>query len=235
MISPSQRPYFLINAAMSADGKLSTFERKQVRISGKNDFERVDELRAKSDAIMVGIGTVLADDPSLTVKSEERRQNRRNAGKEENPIRIIADSKARTPLEADIFKKGAGRKIIAVSRAAPPERVTALSQMPETTILTAGIGRLDLAETALQLKREGIESVMVEGGATLNYGLISAGLVDEIKIFVGNKIIGGKNAPTLVDGDGFSEEQIRTLSLKSAEKMDEGLLLTWKINRDEKS
>ena len=69
-----ERPFVFINAAMSADGKISTVKRTQTRISGTEDFERVDSLRARSDAIMVGIGTVLADNSSLTVKSEKRRE-----------------------------------------------------------------------------------------------------------------------------------------------------------------
>jgi len=70
---------------MSADGKIATIERKQTRISGNLDFDRMDELRASSDAIMVGIGTVLSDNPSLTVKSKERKEKRRNMGLSENP------------------------------------------------------------------------------------------------------------------------------------------------------
>jgi len=130
------RPFIFINSAMSADGKLSTKERKQVRISGKQDFERVDELRAQADAIMVGIGTVLADDPSLTVKSPERRATRKAAGREENPIRIIVDSSARIPLDADIFKKGEGKRIIAVSKSAPPEKVRDLEKKSSKPVKT---------------------------------------------------------------------------------------------------
>ena len=74
------RPYVIVNIAMSADGKISTRERRQVRISGAQDFTRVDRLKAGCDAVMVGIGTVLADDPSLTVKSEECRKYRRKQG-----------------------------------------------------------------------------------------------------------------------------------------------------------
>src|SRR6056297_2383043 len=120
------KPFVFINSAMSADGKISTKERKQVRISGSIDFERMDGLRAGSDAIMVGIGTVLADDPSLTVKSEERRRERKNAGLFENPIRVVIDSKARTPINADIFIKGEGQRIIVVSNSAPKDRVEKL-------------------------------------------------------------------------------------------------------------
>ena len=229
MIQKSDRPYIFINSAMSADGKLSTFERKQVKISGKGDFDRVDELRAGTDAIMVGIGTMLADNPSLTVKSEQRRMKRTAAGKEENPIRVIVDSKAKTPTDADIFKKGAGKKIIVVSESAPKDKINVLSKMPETKVIVAGEKRVNLEEMTVQLKKEGISRLMVEGGATLNYGLISAGLADELKIFVGNLIIGGKTAPTFADGDGFSEENIKKLTLESCEQIEDGVLLTWKM------
>jgi len=232
MLSKSARPYIFINSAMSADGKLSTFERKQVRISGKTDFDRVDELRAGADAIMVGIGTMLADNPSLTVKSEKRREARKDVGKEENPIRIIVDSKAKTPTDADIFKKGIGKKIIVVSNAAPKDKTEALSKMSETKVIIAGDEQVNLEEMAVQLKKEGIHRLMVEGGATLNYGLISAGLADELKIFVGNLVIGGKTAPTFADGDGFSEEKIKKLKLDSAEPIEDGILLTWKVSED---
>lgn len=230
MVSSADRPYIFINSAMSADGKLSTFERRQVKISGKADFDRVDALRAGTDAIMVGIGTVLTDDPSLTVKSEQRRRERAAAGKDENPVRVIVDSRARTPADADIFKKGKGKKIIVVSESAPKEKTETLSKMPDTKVIVAGSEQVNLEEMAVQLKKEGIERLMVEGGATLNYGLISAGLADELMIFVGNLIIGGKNAPTFADGDGFSEERIKKLTLESAERIEDGILLRWKVN-----
>ncbi len=130
------RPFVFINAAMSADGKIATVERKQTKVSGSLDFDRMDELRAASDAIMVGIGTVLSDNPSLTVKSAKRRDRRRAQGFDENPVRIVVDSYARTPPDADIFRKGAGKKIIAVTENAPKERMQLLSQRAE--IITAG-------------------------------------------------------------------------------------------------
>lgn len=221
------RPFIFINSAMSADGKLSTTERKQVRISGKLDFERVDELRARADAIMVGIGTVLSDDPSLTVKSPERKAARRAAEKSENPARIIVDSTARTPLDADIFKKGEGIRIVAVSNSAPAENVQKLEE--KALIIKTGVDKVDLRELAGELKEMGINTLMVEGGATLNWGMLSAGLVDEIYTFVGNLIIGGATAPTFTDGEGFSEDELLELELISSEKIENGVLLKWKV------
>jgi 2,5-diamino-6-(ribosylamino)-4(3H)-pyrimidinone 5'-phosphate reductase len=221
------KPFIFINSAMSADGKLSTKERKQVRISGKLDFERVDELRAQADAVMVGIGTVLSDDPSLTVKSPERKAARKAIGKSENPARIVVDSAARTPLDADIFKKGEGIRIIAVSNAAPAESVEKLEK--KALVIKTGTNKVYLPELAVKLKEIGINTLMVEGGATLNWGMLSAGLVDEIYTFVGNLIIGGATAPTFTDGEGFSETELLELELISAEKIEDGILLKWKV------
>ncbi len=220
------RPFVFINAAMSADGKIATIERKQTRISGSFDFDRMDELRATSDAIMVGIGTVLSDNPSLTVKSAKRRDRRRAQGFDENPVRIVVDSYARTPPDADIFRKGAGKKIIAVTENAPKERVQLLSQRAE--IITAGEKSVNLEKLLSELKSRGIQCLMVEGGATLNWGLISGGLVDEIYTFIGNIIIGGEAAPTLADGEGFITGFCR-LTLLSCEKMEDGTLVKWKV------
>ncbi|MBU4373493.1 MAG: 2,5-diamino-6-(ribosylamino)-4(3H)-pyrimidinone 5'-phosphate reductase [Euryarchaeota archaeon] len=223
---PAERPFVFINAAMSADGKIATIERRQTRISGSHDIDRVDELRASSDAVMVGIGTILSDNPSLTVKSEKRREKRRADGRDENPVRIVVDSMARTPLDADIFKKGEGKRIIAVSESAPPEKVKQLAKRADIIIL--GEKSVNLKKLLEELKKRGVDRLMVEGGATLNWGLISAGLVDEIYTFIGNIIIGGRNAPTLVDGDGCISEFCKLL-LISCERPEEGVLVKWKV------
>ena len=222
----SSRPFVFINAAMSADGKIATIERKQTRISGNLDFDRMDELRATSDAIMVGIGTVLSDNPSLTVKSAQRRDMRREKGLPENPVRIVVDSLARTPVDADIFKKGEGKRSIAVTEIAPQERINKLAERAE--IITAGKKTVDLEKLLIELKSRGIDRLMVEGGATLNWGLISGGLVDELYTFIGNIIIGGCTSPTLVDGEGFKNDFCR-LTLLSCEKIEDGVLLRWKV------
>ena len=224
------KPFVFINAAMSADGKISTVERRQTRISGERDFDRVDSLRAECDAIMVGIGTVLADNPSLTVKSEKRREERRKARKDENPLRIVVDNKARTPVDAEILNKGEGKRIIAVSKQAIVEDVERLGEKAE--ILICGKEEVNLKNLLYLLWQRGVSRLMVEGGATLNWSLISQGLVDEIYTYVGNMIIGGENAPTLVDGRGFVvEDAMVKLELLSAEKMDEGILLRWHVSK----
>nr|AAU84105.2 putative hydrolases of the HAD superfamily [uncultured archaeon GZfos37B2] len=195
------RPYVFINAAMSADGKISAYTRKQIPISGEVDFRRVDRLKYGADAIMVGIGTVLTDNPSLTVKSEELRKERRDLGTDENPIRIVADSLARTPVDADILMKGAGRRIILVSESAPGVRLDRLREAG-AEIVVAGEHRIDLASALGRLYEMGVRRMMVEGGGSLNWSLLYQGLVDAVYVYVGNMILGGESSPTLTDGTG---------------------------------
>ncbi len=217
------RPTVIINSAISADGKISSFQRRQVRISGKADLERVDALRAESDAIMVGMGTVLADDPGLRVKSEKLRKERVDQGKSENPLRVVADSLARTPTSAQVLGEGC---IIAVSAAAPQDHLAKLTGRCE--VVKCGDRRVDLRELLMILHKKGVMRLMVEGGGTLNWSMVSEGLVDEIYTYIGALIIGGKDAPTLMDGTGYASNFPR-LKLISVEKLDDGALLRWRL------
>jgi len=226
------RPYVVVNVAISADGKISTRERRQVKISGKQDFVRVDRLKAGSDAVMVGIGTVLADDPSLTVKAEECRTRRLNRGVDEHPVRIVVDSNARIPLKASILHKGRGKRIVAVSRRADPQKIAALQQ--NATVIIAGENEVDLPLLMDKLGDMGIQRVMVEGGGTLIAGLISTGQVNEIYTFIGNMIIGGKDSPTFVDGEGFlMESDFCRLTLIEMHRIESGVLLHWNVEKPE--
>jgi 2,5-diamino-6-(ribosylamino)-4(3H)-pyrimidinone 5'-phosphate reductase len=213
---------------MSADGKISTRERRQVKISGAADFLRVDRLRAASDGVMVGIGTVLADDPSLTVKSDELKRERKAKGRNEHPIRVIVDSNAKIPPTASVLTKGEGTRVIGVSRQADPAKVAELRKM--ATVVISGDREVDLAQLLCELGAMGVQNLMVEGGGNLIAGLFSANLVDEIYTFVGNIIIGGRDAPTPVDGSGFFEDtEFTRLTLHEFFLTDDGILLHWKV------
>ncbi len=217
------RPFVFINSAMSADGKISTTLRKQVRISGPDDLKRVDTLRARSDAVMVGIGTIIADDPKLTIKSEALKATRAQQGKPANPLRVVVDSNARTPLNASVIGT---HTLIAVSQKAPPHAVNALSKKAE--VFQAGKPVVDLVALLSELKQRGVNSLMVEGGARLNFALLELGLVDGLYTYVGNIVIGGDKAPTLADGVGFTANFV-TLDLRELSRMDDGLLIRWRV------
>ena len=222
------RPYVVVNIAMSADGKITTRERRQVRISGAQDFTRVDRLKAGCDAVMVGIGTVLADDPSLTVKSEECRNYRRKQGWDDHPVRIVVDSTGRIPPYASILHKGDGKRVVAVSRRADATKISLLEK--KATVIIAGEDEVDLCALMNELGAMGIHRVLVEGGGTLIAGLIEAGLVNEIYTFIGNIIIGGKDAPTFTEGEGFIlESAFPRLTLLEARRIEQGILLHWNV------
>lgn len=228
-----QRPFVFLNLAMSADGKIATRERRQIRISGVQDLERVDELRASSDAVMVGIGTVLSDDPSLTVKSERRRKRRKEERGSENPMRVVVDSTARIPLDAQVLHRGEGKRVVALSELASAERMRALAQLEDVEVVVAGKQQVDLAHLLAHLWERGVRRLMVEGGGTLAWGLVSEGLVDEMCTYVGSLVIGGRDAPTPVDGVGFDDAHVRRLELVSSERLDDGVLLRWRFKGGE--
>lgn len=218
--------HVVVNAAMSADGKLSSRRREQLAISGDEDFARVDRLRAKSDAIVVGVGTVLADDPHLTVKDDALRERRRDDGRPASPARVVVDSSGRTPTDAAVLDDAA-TTYLCLSEAAPVDRRLALAEHAE--LLTAGDDRVDLLRAFGALQEQGLERIMVEGGGELIFSLFEAGLVDELRTFVGPTLIGGRDAPTLADGEGFVAA-FPTLELDAVDRLDGGVLLTWKTN-----
>ncbi|MDR3074889.1 MAG: dihydrofolate reductase family protein [Candidatus Methanoplasma sp.] len=204
------RPFVHVNCAMSADGKIAGADRKQVRISSDEDKNRVRNLRKKYDAILVGVGTVLADDPHLTVKELDYNTN---------PIRIVIDPRGRTPDDAMVLDERAPT-VMVTSRECDREWDC------EETIRFGG--ELRLSEILGILAEDiGIESILVEGGGETIAHFFREGLVDRYTVFVGGSIIGGRTAPTPVDGDGWVAEGGVDLVLRDTEVLGNGVVLTF--------
>jgi 2,5-diamino-6-(ribosylamino)-4(3H)-pyrimidinone 5'-phosphate reductase len=217
--------YVVANAAVSVDGKLSTRERRQVAISGPADFDRVDRLRAAADAVLVGVGTVLADDPSLTLDEEDRRVQRLRNGRPGNPARAVLDTRARTPTDARVLDDAATTHLV-VGEDADEARVTALESAGATVHrVAAPDDRVDARAALAALEDAGVDRLFVEGGGEVFFSLFDAGLVDELTVYVGSTLIGGRDAPTLVDGEGFLDP--RDLTLTGVERLDDGVVLSY--------
>ena len=190
-------PFTVLKTAMTLDGKIATATGDSQWITNEASRLRVHEMRDRSDAILVGIGTELHDDPSLTTRLPGV------PGK--NPIRIIVDSQARTPLDAHVVTDGAAKTIVATTEAAPKERVEAL-QSAGVEVLACGSGpEVNLRVLMQELGKREITSVFVEGGGSIAFSLLAASLVDKVHAFVAPKIVGGADAKTPVEGAGFQK------------------------------
>jgi 2,5-diamino-6-(ribosylamino)-4(3H)-pyrimidinone 5'-phosphate reductase len=216
----------VVNAATSVDGKLSSRRREQVAISGPADFSRVDRLRADADAVMVGVGTVLADDPHLTLDGLALQADRSADGQPPQPARVVADSRGRTASEAEVLDDAAVTYVLVAEVADEASRERLREAGAE--LVVAGEQQVDLPVALAELEDRGVERLMVEGGGELLYSLFAAELVDELSVFVGGRIIGGRDAPTLVDGEGFVDD-FPELSLADVERMDDGVVLHWTV------
>jgi 2,5-diamino-6-(ribosylamino)-4(3H)-pyrimidinone 5'-phosphate reductase len=215
------RPYTFINIAMTADGKIDTFERKGAAISSPEDKQRVDELRAAADGILVGGRTLLEEQPRLTVKSEALREGRVRQGRSPNPVKVGVATRADISLNSDFIKVGDARKVIFTTSQ------TSISQLENLRALGIEVfvdesSRVDLNKMMLTLKKIGIDHLMVEGGGTINFELMRLGLVDEVLIYVAPMIFGGAGAPTLADGAGLVRESAMEMKLADIERWDDG-------------
>jgi len=177
----------------------------------------------------VGVGTVLADDPHLTLDEEDRRVGRLQSGRSGDPARVVVDSTGRTPTDARILDDAATTYLL-VSAATDRDRRTALADAG-AEVIVAGEERVDVAEGVEKLADRGVERLMVEGGGEVIFSCFEAGLVDELHVYVGSLVIGGRDAPTLADGAGFVEE-FPDLTLTGTERFDDGVVLSYEVGDD---
>jgi 2,5-diamino-6-(ribosylamino)-4(3H)-pyrimidinone 5'-phosphate reductase len=189
----------IVNTAMTADGKIATAFGDS-RISSQEDLRRLHKLRSSVDAIVVGISTVIVDNPRLSVRLVKKNKDK---GKAKDPARIIIDSTARIPLDSKILQSAHKIKtIVAVSKRASRIKIHNIEGRGATVVI-AGKETVDLRTVFLFLKRLGYKRILVEGGGELNWSLLRLGMVDELVITISPIIVGGRDATTLVEGKGF--------------------------------
>jgi 2,5-diamino-6-(ribosylamino)-4(3H)-pyrimidinone 5'-phosphate reductase len=187
-------PSVKINAAMTIDGKIATVSGDS-KISSREDLNRVHELRSSVDAIMVGISTVLVDNPMLSVRLPKRLGA--------DPVRIIVDSMARIPPTSRILRTAHNRiTIVAVTNRAPASKIKKIQDCG-ALVIVAGSQIVDLRDVLSIVHRIGIETILVEGGGELNWSLLRRGLVSELIVTIAPLIAGGRTATTLVEGEGY--------------------------------
>ncbi|MBI9059073.1 MAG: bifunctional diaminohydroxyphosphoribosylaminopyrimidine deaminase/5-amino-6-(5-phosphoribosylamino)uracil reductase RibD [Labilibaculum sp.] len=220
----NKQPYVVMKTAMTLDGKIASHTGDSRWVSNPNSRKRVHELRNELSAIMIGVDTVIADDPILTTRLE---------GKDgRNPIRIVVDSKARIPLESKILNScDQAKTMLAVTEKADSNKLKEIEELGNVILkVKSSNGRVDLKDLMIKLGEEGIDGVLLEGGAILNFSSLQAGVVDEVMSFIAPKIIGGANAKTPVGGLGI-EKMKDAIELENIEikQLGNDLMLTGKI------
>lgn len=187
-------PFVTLKFAMTLDGKIATHTGDSKWVSCDESRKIVHRLRERSDAVLVGIGTVLADDPELTARVGRRVTY---------PTRVVVDSKALTPPSARLLAQIGGETIIAVTSSATDERIGNLKQAGARIVLMEGAdGRVSLPGLMKTLGEMGITSILMEGGGRITSSALDAGIVDKVIVFVAPKIVGGESARTPVEGVG---------------------------------
>ena len=225
------RPFVFINVAMTADGKIDTFARKGAAISSLRDKERVDQLRAGSDAVMVGGKTLLSEHPKLTVKSEALRAERVARGLSPNPIKVGVVTKADLNPHSKFLYEGNAKVVIFTTYQTSKDKLVFLRSQG-ADVYADYQNKVDLNNALATLRELGVQRLMVEGGATLNFELLRLGLVDEVMVYVAPLIFVGASAPALAAGSGLERSAAIPLKLIRCESWDDGgIFLNYQIER----
>lgn len=188
------QPFLILKAAMTMDGKIATANGESRWITGDKARRQVHRVRSKVDAVMVGIGTVLHDDPQLTARLPGRAVRQ--------PVRVVLDSSLRIPPEAKILSKQVrGEVILATTVDAPKGRIEKLQRLGATVlVLPAERGRVSMRACLMELGKRGVTSVLLEGGSEVNASALQAGLVHRLQLYVAPSILGGQDTKGIVGG-----------------------------------
>jgi len=217
-------PFVVMKSAMSLDGKIATATGHSQWISCTESRQYVHALRNELMGIMVGVNTVITDDPELTTRMD--------GVKGRNPIRIVVDSKGRIPLSAKMLKDGSlNPVIIATTSGFPEEKRLSLEQSGHKVLtLPERYGHVDLQKLMHELGELGIDSILLEGGGTLNESALKNGIVDEIQFIIAPLLLGGRDAISPVEGAGFNtvDEGIR-LDQMTTHQMGKDILMTARV------
>lgn len=207
--------------AMTADGKIATRTGASKWITGEAARERVQRSRHKYMGIMAGAGTVLADNPRLTCRLEGMR----------SPVRIICDTHLRTPLESEVVQTAREVPTILAAAAEGAEKRKAFEEYGcQVMVLPTEGGHISLRDLMQKLGAQGIDSILLEGGAMLNYSALKSGIVNEVEVYIAPKLFGGAEAKSPVAGLGVAlPEEAFLLKNPKIEQIGEDILVNWEV------
>jgi len=215
-----KRPYVIVNCAASADGKIALPSRKQLRISSDEDIERMYRIRNECDAILVGINTILSDNPKLTIKEKYVKNPKQ-------PLRVILDSKCRIPNNALVLNNASKTLIITTKsyeKRYEGEHIEVIGCRANKK------GHVDIECVMELLYQKGIKKLLVEGGGTIIWNFLQKRFVDDLFIYIGPYIVGGKITPTVADGPGIkNKDELIPLKIINVDRLGSGILTHYKL------
>lgn len=222
-----ERPYILLSCGMSIDGYLSGATEQRLLLSNDADFDRVDAVRAESDAILVGARTVRRDNPRLLVRSQVRRDERAARGLRPSPIKVTVTGRAWLDACADFFAAGDTEKIVYCATAAVDDAHARLGRV--ATVVDGG-QPVDLHRLTEDLYTRGVRRLMVEGGGTMHTQFLTAGLADELHLVVAPFFVGDSQARRFVSDGHFPWNPDRRATLAEVRQIGDVVLLRYALS-----
>ena len=222
------RPYVLVSCAASVDGYIDDSTDQRLMLSDDADFDRVDQLRADSDAILVGATTLRRDDPRLEVRSTGRRGERIAQGATANPVKVVVTKSGKLSPDLRLWHSGGG-KIVYCPDAAVPKAQAALGDLAQVVGLGDG---LDFGTLLDDLGGRNVRRLMVEGGTTVITAFLTADLVDELRLAIAPFFVGDSQAPRLVHPGRFPDGPARRMRLVDVHAAGDMAVLTYTADRD---
>lgn len=224
----SGRCFISLNMAMTADGKTTSAAREYPRFTSEADRANMDRVRAEADAVLIGAGTLRADDPPLGLSDRELRRQRQSLGK--SPLcSVVVTRDLDLDPAARFFTAAPGRCIVATVRKTSDRHLAEISERAEVWRL--GEETVDLPALVARLYGEGIERLLVEGGAELNWSFLAADLLDEIHLTVAPALLGGRRAPSVIGGAGLTMAEQRRLELLAVRQVGDEIFCRYRVRR----
>ena len=221
------RPYVTLSCAMSIDGYLDSAAPRKLAMSNAADFDRVDQLRAESDAIMVGASTVRRDCPRLMVRADERRSRRLSAGKPSTPIKVTVTASGDLPQDSAFFAEGDVEKIVYCPRADVDRIRTTLGDVATVVGLGAAV---TMADILTDLAGRGVTRMLVEGGGRLHTQFLVEDLADELQLVVAPFFVGESRAPRFVEAGAFPWTASRRATLAETRLIGDVVLMRYALS-----
>ena len=217
----TKRPYVLLKYAMTADGKIATSTGESKWITGELARAKVQETRHQYRAIMVGVETVLADNPMLNSRMPNARQ----------PVRIVCDSHLRTPLDCQLVQTAKDYPTIIATISEDLQKIAKFEPLGvEVLLCKAKNKRVDLSDLLQKLGEKQIDSLLIEGGASLNFSALESGVVNRVHCYIAPKLVGGQTAKTPIGGEGIGDlSQAVKLKMNSIEMIGEDVLIDYEV------